>query len=84
MSQLKAALEAYHMDTLKEIAETLAIAPDRRVTCKAELVEELNRAILRQVRSKSFLETLSDVERAALAIAYTSKTPWPMMTSSGN
>ena len=75
MSQLKAALEAYHMDTLKEIAETLAIAPDRRITRKAELVEELSRAILRQVRSKSFLETLSDVERAALGIACTSKTP---------
>jgi len=75
MSQLKAALEAYHMDTLKEIAETLALAPDRRITRKTELVEHLGREIIRRVRSKSFLETLSDVERAALAIAFASETP---------
>ncbi len=69
MERLSTALQAYHINALQQIADQLALTPNQKPVRKEWLVNELSRLIPRMARSKEYIGSLSQAERAALAIA---------------
>jgi hypothetical protein len=77
MEQLKKSLQFYHMNVLKEIAETLRLEPPRTPVRKAWLVRKLSQAIPERAKSPDVIRTLNEAERAMLALL--AKSPAPVM-----
>ncbi|MGC9349090.1 MAG: helicase-associated domain-containing protein [Anaerolineae bacterium] len=69
MQPLSTLLQDYHIDALREISDHLGVRADRHPVRKDWLVEELRRAILKVARSQDLIQSLSQPERAALAVA---------------
>jgi hypothetical protein len=68
MERLSTSLEHYHINTLREIADTLALRIDRQPVRKGWLVGQLSRLIPQIARSEKFIRSLSEAERGALAV----------------
>jgi hypothetical protein len=68
MERLSTSLENYHISALQEIADTLAIRTDHQPVRKGWLVGKLSRLIPQIARSEKFIRSLSEAERAALAV----------------
>ena len=68
MERLSTALQAYHINALQQIADQLALTPDRTPVRKEWLVKELSRLIPKMARSREYIGSLSEAERATLAI----------------
>jgi len=66
---LSTALQNYHINALQEIANQLALKPDRQPAHKSWFVRELTRAIPTLAHSRDFVRSLSEAERMALAVA---------------
>lgn len=68
MEDLNTSLNLYHMDVLKEIAETLEIELNRYPLRKSWLIQRLHDRIPRLAASRSFIESLGEAPRAALGV----------------
>jgi hypothetical protein len=65
---LKVSLGMYHIDMLHEMAEVLALKPDRGPARKSWFVTELSKVIPKLAHSDDFIRRLSTAERAVLAL----------------
>ncbi|MGC9467233.1 MAG: helicase-associated domain-containing protein [Anaerolineae bacterium] len=70
--RLSTSLQAYHINALQEMADTLALRPKRQPVRKDWLVSELSSLIPKRARSAEILTSLSEAERGALGVVLTS------------
>lgn len=71
MNRLHVSLQDYNVSALQAMAEHLSLQINDQTVRKARLVGELSRLIPQLARSRKFIRSLSEAERAALAIALT-------------
>ncbi|HOT92554.1 MAG TPA: helicase-associated domain-containing protein [Anaerolineae bacterium] len=65
---LRTSLDLYHLETLKQIAETLDVSPTKVALRKETLVATLSEKIRAIAGLPAFIERLSQAERAVLAL----------------
>ncbi len=75
MENLKTFLDAYHMNTLKEVAAYLQLEPYQVSARKEQLIDELVRAIRARAGSRDFIRALTEAERAVLALLLNANRP---------
>lgn len=75
METLKTSLDAYHINTLKEMAAYLQLELHQVSARKEQLIEELTRAIRVNAGSRDFIRTLSEAERGTLALLLNTNKP---------
>lgn len=68
MEDLNTSLNLYHMDVLREIAETLEVELNRYPLRKSWLIQRLLDRIPRLAASPSFIRSLGEAPRAALGV----------------
>jgi hypothetical protein len=68
MENLNTSLNLYHMDILKEIAQTLEIELNRYPLHKSWLIQRLLDRIPRLAASRSFIKSLGEAPQAALSV----------------
>lgn len=78
MLHLEAALQAYTVNALREIADRVALKPDNKPPRKEWLIAKLCEIIPRDAASPAYIQTLTDGERAALAVMMTREGPFTL------
>ncbi len=73
MEPLPETLEQYHFDVLREMAACVGIQIGQTRPRKTWLVEQLAREIPHRIKSRDVLESLSEAERAVLALLLASE-----------
>lgn len=74
MESLSTSLQAYHINALQEISDHLGLQPEKRPARKDWLVRELSWAIPKVAQSETVVQSLSEAERGALAVARAANT----------
>ena len=75
MEKLRATLNAYHMNDLKEMARYLKISSDQIPARKTQLVQVVQNNIRKKAKSITFIKKLKAGERAVLALVLKHQSP---------